>query len=601
VPLGSSCRRCTLAVLFAAAAAPAQALAWKLPLRGCAVFAAEEEMDFHPDDAPRRRPAPPVLRAPHVPLLFASELVADGTHLRESAHDVRWLAPALAFDGRSGRGARTMDTPVPWLGPFGNVRVKGSYATADEAGVQRGTFTVATVPLSGDAAKDELQQQWVTRLVEWRANGTLVIERHLDFERGVVDRFTAELALACRSVKEGDGPLTLRLRQTWTLSELRPARGADFQRRIEAAVIAGGDWVHDQLAKPSSRDPVDDMDQEVGAGTRALMLLTLLHGKRAAHDTVIRARFEELRRAALDSTYPLSLALLAMDMLYAPQGEREALVSGQRELPFPRALKPQDRQLVQDWTRALLENRDRAVDGAYLSRWSYNGQGYDHSNTQYALLGLHAAVTCGAEVSRTVWHAAAQHLLSAQFPAEGKPRQLVLTSHAEAEQLQQQGPNVRTAPRTAALTACRGYGYSGSVPEHELAYGSMTAAGISSLTLCAAHLRAGNKKTPELPQIDAAIREGFAWLSAHRTLRVVAGDDPAHHDYWWYYWIYSLERACELSRVAWIDGWDWYGEGAEMLLAAQRPDGRFGNVNVVDQCFALLFLKRAQLPVITPR
>ena len=77
------------------------------------------------------------------------------------------------------------------------------------------------------------------------------------------------------------------------------------------------------------------------------------------------------------------------------------------------------------------------------------------------------------------------------------------------------------------------------------------------------------------------------------------GEDPGHHDYWWFYWLYSLERACELSQVAWIGEWDWYQDGAEFLMAGQDDEGEFAGRTLVDNCFALLFLKQAQLPVLT--
>jgi hypothetical protein len=49
---------------------------------------------------------------------------------------------------------------------------------------------------------------------------------------------------------------------------------------------------------------------------------------------------------------------------------------------------------------------------------------------------------------------------------------------------------------------------------------------------------------------------------------------------------------------------DWYLEGAEYLLRAQDDAGSWQAGDVVDTCFALLFLKRSSFktsnPVITP-
>jgi hypothetical protein len=246
-----------------------------------------------------------------------------------------------------------------------------------------------------------------------------------------------------------------------------------------------------------------------------------------------------------------------------------------------------------------LANRDTSVDAAYLSRWSYTGRpDFDNSNTQYALLGLFSAQLCGSEPSRGVWLAAAQHLLACQHPAEGKPRGLQLVTYQQAfgkdfDKLKKTG--------TTGRSEARGFSYRDGKGDGDRApYGSMTCAGIAGLTVCKAAL-GGKHRIPELRKIDDAIDAGFAWLSAHRTVRRNAGDAANRHDAWYYYWLYSLERACELSSVRYIDGWDWYCDGANMLLEVQRDNGDFGAEPLEDTCFAVLFLKKAQLPVITGR
>ena len=67
--------------------------------------------------------------------------------------------------------------------------------------------------------------------------------------------------------------------------------------------------------------------------------------------------------------------------------------------------------------------------------------------------------------------------------------------------------------------------------------------------------------------------------------------------------LYGLERACELTGTARIQGRDWYHEGALQLLAQQQPNGSIrgeGDGLLLDStCFALLFLKKATLPAVT--
>jgi hypothetical protein len=65
-----------------------------------------------------------------------------------------------------------------------------------------------------------------------------------------------------------------------------------------------------------------------------------------------------------------------------------------------------------------------------------------------------------------------------------------------------------------------------------------------------------------------------------------------------YYFLWSLERVGVAFGLKTIGNKDWYGWGAEMLLANQQADGSWvGDADALgtDTCFALLFLKRANL------
>ncbi len=63
------------------------------------------------------------------------------------------------------------------------------------------------------------------------------------------------------------------------------------------------------------------------------------------------------------------------------------------------------------------------------------------------------------------------------------------------------------------------------------------------------------------------------------------------------YFLWTLERVGVVYSIDRIDDKDWYDWGYPIVRDAQRPDGswndRFGPV--VDTCFALLFLKRANI------
>ena len=86
---------------------------------------------------------------------------------------------------------------------------------------------------------------------------------------------------------------------------------------------------------------------------------------------------------------------------------------------------------------------------------------------------------------------------------------------------------------------------------------------------------------------------GFAWLAAHYDVR----HNPGHGMSWRLYYLYGLERACELNSIAHIMEKDWYFDGATLLLEEQNQNGKWGSDT--DTCFAILFLKKAALPVVT--
>src|SRR5262249_54045455 len=63
------------------------------------------------------------------------------------------------------------------------------------------------------------------------------------------------------------------------------------------------------------------------------------------------------------------------------------------------------------------------------------------------------------------------------------------------------------------------------------------------------------------------------------------------------YYLWSLERVAVAYDLQTIAGKAWYPWGANHLLEIQRPDGSWANnfAGSVDTCFALLFLKRANV------
>jgi hypothetical protein len=121
---------------------------------------------------------------------------------------------------------------------------------------------------------------------------------------------------------------------------------------------------------------------------------------------------------------------------------------------------------------------------------------------------------------------------------------------------------------------------------------TMTCAGVLGLTVAHGAARHGD------PRKDKALENGLLVLGS------VIGDPVGPRDQVpliggrAYYFLWSLERVAVALDLERIGKKDWYGWGAEVLLANQQQDGSwqgaYGDFGA-DTCFALLFLRRANL------
>jgi hypothetical protein len=220
--------------------------------------------------------------------------------------------------------------------------------------------------------------------------------------------------------------------------------------------------------------------------------------------------------------------------------------------------------------------------------WRYPEGGYDHSNAQYALLALKEARRVGLRVPVRVFSRALEHFVRAQERNGPKvPR---------FEEEGGDGVYAAGRYRTRGYDRARGWGYL----ENVASTGSMTAAGVAAVAICASELDEKSHKSL-LAKGEQSRRDGLAWLGKNFSVR----DNPGMGPSWHYYYLYGLERAGVLSGVVWMGEHRWYAEGARYLVDSQRPDGALASGggmrrgggrargNVVDHCFALLFLARA--------
>jgi hypothetical protein len=597
-------RHPTLGALAALAAlatgAPAQDLQWRLPDRGAAEYA----RTWRASSAVARTaglartaatmPGAPdryVQRLAPAPWLCQRELRPDQRAIADPAFDVRDLVRRCAFD-LSARGSARWDALVA---PYGDVVVSDTFGETAVDGAQTLRARVACRPPAAPAGADRDAAERLRAGFVRGATGTLTIARTVDRSSGLVRSFAGELDLV---VDEGEGRFRrLVLQDRWDLIAIRENQDADFRGRVAAAIRAGAGFVRAAIDADRSflRDAGDD-DRSYGSGRLALALLTLVHAQVPPDDPAVERGLHELRRRKLVDSYSLATALMAIAAASAPPGEAERIRAGQLAGVQPRTIDARDRKVGDRWLGRLLRNVDPRTDPAEVLRFNYiAGPRYDTSLQQYGLLGLWSAKCCGLGAEGTAFAAAARQLLAVQAPAAARAVELELTTHAFLRE--QAGVERPPRPPTVRATP-RGFAYR---DPDEAPYGSMTAAGLGGLLLASAGMAAcGHVDRALAARIDDAVRDAFAWLASEFTVRAnpgVAGRTDDH----WYYWLYCLERCCELAGVAHLDGRDWYHEGALQLMAQQQADGSFraehaSGLLLDATCFAVLFLAKATAP-----
>ncbi len=220
-----------------------------------------------------------------------------------------------------------------------------------------------------------------------------------------------------------------------------------------------------------------------------------------------------------------------------------------------------------DWLeQAQIKPGDRV---SWPGTWTYSeakAQAGDHSNTQYALLGLNAASETGIVVKPGVWELSRDHF----------------------EKYQNRDG---------------GWAYT---PRHGMSTGSMTCAGISSLIISGSRRYEGLEVLQGETIRDCGkgganrpLMRAIDWLASHFQV----GQNVPQGQVWKFYYLYGMERAGRLAGMRFIGGNDWYRQGAEALVHQQHPLSGFwrgaGQENeLVATSFSLLFLAKGRAPVL---
>ncbi len=578
---------------------PKPLLAWRLGPEDFACFALTREEI-------RRLPAKgggfreeKVTTQPPLPShgVFGWEVTGNPGYFQTSELMLLPLSVGTHLPGGSPRpGKRPFTYTFPWLGPYKRVVLRGVWETS-KPDKKRGTLLQEGRFLlfqpKGKVFYQGIPLGWTppARSLE----GTrLHLRRKVDLLRGRVLSLQTRLTGSTRpwGAPKGQGETPLDVTDRYTLAKVYPYRYRGFQKDVDQAIAGGVKAVRWEMSQPGRFQPVNRaVPRDFHAGRAALALLTMVVAQVPRKDPILRKCLKYVRTQPILNTYSLGLACMALEALYAPPGEREDIIQGIIDHPYPRKPSPGDKALLEKWTRRLLSFVDPRVDKAYLARWRYTGErDWDNSNTQYAVLGLHSASLCGIGVPPSIFNGVVAHFVAQQDkngPWWKIPR--VLTYKEAALE---KGPRRTYASRSRARIKARGFSY--TFPGNPT--GSMTTAGIASLTIAAARVPPRARRGKAWEKLSGSLRSADAWLSLHFTVR----ENPMAGQVWYLYYLYGLERAMELGAIARFGGRDWYWEGAIHLLTS-RKGGHGGWMGLENSCFAVLFLKKSQLPVTTGR
>ncbi len=359
------------------------------------------------------------------------------------------------------------------------------------------------------------------------------------------------------------------------------AVNVEEQRKIDDA-IAKGVWYLKDHTLPAGTwgDTLPDGSSPVAVGFASLPALTLLECGVPATDPVVRkaavyVRAQVEKLGNVHQNYQRSLAILFLDRLGDPKDEgliqhlALCLMTAQHpdeggwsyngpmldrtKIPeFLRALK-YEKQSLGEW-------RKQALNGG-----TFDPGGWDNSNTQFAILGLWTAQRHGVAIERSM---------------------ALVEKHFRATQLSS-APD----PTGDNLNLDGSWYYNATINSGR--WPSMTCAGLLGLAVAHA-VTTDVREKKQKPLDDPAIKRALGMLEREI-------DRPGEKRPPDLYFLWSLERVGVLYNLRKIGDKDWYAWGSKVLLPRQWTDGSwmngsyYGSTPVLDTCFALLFLKQANL------
>ncbi|MCC6464649.1 MAG: hypothetical protein IT463_04840 [Planctomycetes bacterium] len=432
---------------------------------------------------------------------------------------------------------------------------------------------------------------------EFRAETTLLFEG----ERGRAVAFSTDLHARHVAVPANEKeavPHRLDWRGGWKLDrELDSNAVRELNGKVSNAIRSGVE----RLWKQRDKEGLWPYGEHKRGGT-ALALLALLMCDVDPADARITQSFARMKEQPLSDTYDVGMSIMAIEALYITAEERRAFLAEDGKVPeFKRDLSAADRAEVQRLMDWLVANQNEPNPFWNYYRGKETAERHDFSVTQYAWLGMAAALRCGVKPPPHLIVPFTRKLMEWQAPDGPKLKRVI------GGQPPKEG---KTAPRvtraTTAVTA-RGWGYSAKATwdkytEATNAYGSMTCAGLTCLYTALDIVEQmdavdrqkafGNEavRVAWTRDVQASVESGLAWMEHWFSVT----RNPNNHRYSYCYYMYGLERIGMMGGLRYLGEHNWYYEGVCPLLAQQDGEGGWGGFH--DTSFALLFLKKGSVP-----
>lgn len=397
---------------------------------------------------------------------------------------------------------------------------------------------------------------------------------------------------------------------------------------------------------------LNKLNKHPGTGPDCLALWALMHCGESRNSKAVQRcmNFLDGQQFGVNySTYEIGLQLCMLEKYFEPEivasGMYLAETFEEREVARKKL-----REAIPQRFNTFVDNSWKRLDEAFDGNgygYGPGATGFDNSNSQFAMLGMRAAVALGSEVKVEVFVREAKRLFNTFSPVNAfdmVPLERPWKSREQSEtdariMIRPGGWGYGGVFSSDGKYKAVPHGCSGGAlcslaiaidelalrkmlkPEDELAADKCLAGGIAALNHCEVRLyglanerikieddrapKAKKEKRPA-PKRNADDFEGmFIDALVERTNSTCGSGRGMYYDLW------ALERGFVICGVKTVGGADWYEQIATYLLSCQMPDGSWRPKNLVGiysgtnvyigTAWAALILKRVAPPTWSPQ